>query len=144
MPEEKPSQSMSFSGGNLSNVQIGGQAGRDLVANQNQQLQSEGTEKALTQADVVELIAQLELLLRTSGLPEAQAEKAVKHLEAAKEEAQAEEPDKDFAAKSLQRATKVLKDAGETVDAGTGLWQKVQPILSSLLPWLGVAASFFS
>ena len=59
-------------------------------------------------------------------------------------EEQEEKPDKDFAAKSLQRATKVLKEAGETVDAGTSLWSKVQPIINRLSPWLGVAASFFA
>ncbi|MEA5472339.1 hypothetical protein [Spirulina sp. 06S082] len=77
------------------------------------------------------------------SLKEEKTVKAIKHLETAKEEVQEEEPDKDFAAKSLQRATKVLKEAGETVEAGTDLWQKVQPIITKLLPWLGVAASFF-
>ena len=56
---------------------------------------------------------------------------------------QEEEPDKEFAAKNLQRATKVLKEAGETVEAGTSLWQKVKPILETVSPWLGVAVSFF-
>jgi hypothetical protein len=111
---------------------------------QNQQIGTSESSKPLTQADVVELIVQLEELFRSSGLPEAQTAKAIKHLEAAKKEAQEEKPDKDFAAKNLQRATKVLKEAGETVEAGTSLWKKVQPIITKLLPWLGVAASFFA
>lgn len=142
MAEEKPSQSFSISGGQLENVQIGGIAGQNLDVTQNQQVSASESSEALTQADVVKLIAQLEELFRTSGLPEAQTAKAIKHLEAAKEEAQEKEPDKDFAAKNLQRATKVLKEAGETVDAGTSLWQKVKPILESITPWLGVATSF--
>ena len=36
MPEEKPSQSLNISGGQLSDVQIGGMAGRDLNITQNQ------------------------------------------------------------------------------------------------------------
>lgn len=144
MPEEKPSQSFSISGGQLSDVQIGGMAGQDMNVTQNQQIGASESSKPLTQTDVVELIAQLEELFRSSGLPEAQTAKAIKHLEAAKEEAKEEKPDKDFAAKNLQRATKVLKSAGETVEAGTSLWKKVQPIITRLLPWFGVAAGFFA
>lgn len=65
--------------------------------------------------------------------------KAIRSIDTAKDEVQADEPDKEFAAKSLQRATKVLKDAGETVEAGTSLWQKVTPILEAVSPWLNVA-----
>ncbi|MEO0841102.1 MAG: hypothetical protein AAF063_19630 [Cyanobacteria bacterium J06643_5] len=144
MPEEKHSQSFSISGGQLSDVQLGGMAGNDMNVTQNQQIGTSESSKALTQKDVVELIAQLEELFRSSDLPPAQTTKAIKHLEAAKEEVQEKEPDKDFAAKNLQRATKVLKSAGETVEAGTSLWKKVQPIITKLLPWFGVAASFFS
>ena len=142
MPEEKPSQSFSISGAQLSDVQIGGIAGQDMNVTQNQQIGTSESSKPLTQADVVELIAQLEELFRSSDLLEAQTAKAIKHLESAKEEVQEEKPDKEFAAKNLQRATKVLKEAGETVDAGTILWQKIKPILETISPWLGVAASF--
>ncbi|MDJ0575697.1 MAG: hypothetical protein AB4038_06930 [Prochloraceae cyanobacterium] len=145
MPEEKPSQSFSISGSQLSDVQIGGIAGQDMNVTQNQQIGTTESSKPLTQADVVELIIQLEELFRNSGLPEAQTAKAIKHLEAAKEEVHEEELDKDFVAKNLQRAIKVLKvvkETGETVEAGASLWEKVQPIINKLLPWLGVAASF--
>ncbi|NEP58539.1 MAG: hypothetical protein F6K31_16235 [Symploca sp. SIO2G7] len=142
MPKEKPSQSFSISGSQLSDVQIGGMAGRDMDLTQNQQIGASESSKPLTQADVIELIAQLEELFSSSGLPETQTAKAIKHLEAAKEEAQEEKPDKDFAAKNLQRATKVLKEAGETVEAGSSLWQKVKPILETIAPWLGVATNF--
>ncbi|BBD63251.1 hypothetical protein NIES2109_61010 (plasmid) [Nostoc sp. HK-01] len=142
--EEKPSQSFSISGGQLSDVQIGGMAGRDINVTQNQEIGTSESSKTLTQADVVELIAQLEGLFRSSDLPETQTAKVIQFLDAAKDEVQQKEPDKDFAAKNLQRATKVLKEAGETVEAGTGLWQKVEPIITKLLPWLGVAASFFT
>ena len=141
---ENPSQSLNISGGQLSNVQIGGQAGRDLDVNQTQNISQSGSEDSLTPMNVVELITQLEELFNSLDLPKKDKEKAIKHLESAKDEAQEENPDKEFAAKSLQRATKVLKEAGNTVDAGTNLWSKVQPIISRLSPWLGVAASFFA
>ena len=144
MPEEKSSQSFSISGGQLFDVQIGGMTVNDMNVTQNQQIGTSESPKPLTQTDVVELIAQIEELFRSSDLPPAQTTKAIKHLETVKEEAKEEKPDKDFAAKNLQRATKVLKEAGETVEAGTSLWKKVQPIITKLLPWLGVAAGFFA
>lgn len=143
MPEEKLSQSFRLDGGQLHDVQIGGIAGKDLNVTQNQQIDTSKFSVPLTQTDVVKLITQLEELFCSSGLPDAQKAKAIKHLESAKEEAQEEKPDKEFTAKNLQRATKVLKEAGATVDAGTSLWQKVKPILEIVSPWLGKAVGFF-
>ncbi|MBD2608736.1 CHAT domain-containing protein [Scytonema hofmannii FACHB-248] len=131
------SQSLNISGGNLSGVQLG-QAARDLT--QNQQNTQDGTEKELTLNEVVERIAQIETLFRTSDLPEDLKEKAINLLKSAKDEVKEKEPDKDFATKNLQKATKVLKEANETFGAGQGLWQKLQPIAEQLAPWLGIAA----
>ncbi|MEM6252850.1 MAG: hypothetical protein AAF821_08005 [Cyanobacteria bacterium P01_D01_bin.156] len=142
MAEEQAPQSIHISGGQISNVQIGGLAGRDQTVTQTQQVGADTSGSPLSQADVIDLISQLEQLFSNSVLPDSQKTKAIQHLETVKEEAQAEEPDKEFAAKRLQRATKVLKEAGETVEAGTSLWQKVKPILETISPWLGVATSF--
>lgn len=138
-----PSQSFTISGGQLSNVQIGGIAGRDITINQSQQIGESTAEKSLTPADVVALLDQLKAVLQAADLPDNDKTKAIRGVETAKDEVQADEPDKEFAAKSLQRATKVLKDAGETVEAGTSLWEKVKPILETVSPWLNVAAGFF-
>jgi len=137
--QDNSRQSMTISGGTISG-QVG-QAGQNLTQTQYQN-QSEAT-KQLSSAEVVELIAQIETLLKGSALPSDQKDKAVTYLGAAKEEANSEEPDKQFAAKSLQKTTKILKDASEAVDAGQSLWSKVEPILGQLLPWLGVASHFF-
>lgn len=128
---------MTFSGGQFSNAQIA-QAGRDLT--QNQQINQGEAEKQLTQEDVFALLAQIEELVHSSNLLEAQKEKAIKHLDSAKEEVQQKEPDKDFAAKSLQRGIKVLKEADEAVGVSQGLWKKLEPIATQLAPWLGIAA----
>jgi len=135
--EEKPSQSISISGSQVSGQF--GQAGRDL--NQTQPLRQDVAEKQLTPPEVAKLIAQMEILFRNSDLSEEQKEKALKHLETAKEEIQETEPDKNFAAKSLRRAIKALKEADE-IEAGQG-WQKLELITSKLAPWFGVAADFF-
>lgn len=128
-------QSITINGSQVSG-QIG-QAGRDLIQNQ------VTAEKVLAPVDVVAGLAQIEEVVRTSNLSDTQKSKAIRHIETAKEEAQSKEPQKDFAATSLQRATEVLKNADETVSAGQGLFSKVKPILESLLPWFGVAKSFF-
>lgn len=142
MEESKASQSFSINGGQFSNFQFGGQAGRDLNAIQSQQT-SKGTVAQLTPAEIAALLDQLMTLLQTFDLSANGKATVVRSIEMAKEEVQADKPDKDFAAKSLQRATAVLKDAGETVEAGSSLWQKVKPILEIVGPWLGVAVSFF-
>jgi hypothetical protein len=143
MSEKQNSQTLTISGEQLTNVQIGGVAGQDLTANLQQQIDQGQAEHSLTPTEVVALINELAAVLRQANLPVAATDKALKHLDVAREEAQAPGPDKEFTAKSLQRATTVLKNAGETVDAGTGLWTKVEPIVSKLVPWLGVAVSFF-
>ena len=144
MSAEKSSQSFSIRG-KQSSGQTSGQAKRDRQAPPPTQQRSGGDAKApLTPTDVIELISQLEAVFQSSGLPEVHAIKAIRQLEAAKAEAQSAEPNKAFAANSLQRAAKVLKEASVTVDAGNSLWEKVQPIVSKLSPWLGVGASFFA
>jgi hypothetical protein len=81
MSEEKPSQSMNFSGSQLSGVN----AAQDIGGNVNLTLSNtQGeAEKQLTSIEVVELIAQIEALFRSSDLPEEQKEKALKHLDTA-------------------------------------------------------------
>ncbi|NEN98975.1 MAG: hypothetical protein F6K50_26825 [Moorea sp. SIO3I7] len=147
MPEENFSQSFKITvGQNLYNNTIGGMASGDMNVNQQEQSGKSEPSQPLTQANVVELITQLEELFRSSYLPEAETSQAIKYLEAAKEEAQGEEPDKDFAAKNLQKACtalKGLKEAGETVEAGKNLWETVELIITKLLPWLGKAASSY-
>ncbi|MGB3495673.1 MAG: hypothetical protein WBA57_23290 [Elainellaceae cyanobacterium] len=141
MADEKSLNNNSIRIGNSSswqNVEIGGIAAGDI--NQNQSYQEVTIGSIPDTAEVVNLIGQLEALLQQSNLSTADQEKALKHLDTAKEEAQAEEPDKDYALKSFQRATKVLKDAGETVAASQGLWEQMEGIAQKLAPWFGVAA----
>jgi hypothetical protein len=116
MSEEAPnSQSMNFSG------QVSGvNAAQNVGGSVNQELSSGQGEaaKQLSPTEVIELIAQIEVLFSNSDLSNEQKEKALKHLDTAKEEVKNPEPDKDFAAKSLQRATQVLKQADAAVGAG--------------------------
>ncbi len=144
MENNKASPSINISGDQLSNVQIGGQAGRDLTVTQSQQIGEGIADKPITPDEVADLLDQLKILLQGANLPENDKDRAIRSIETAKDEVQADEPDKEFAAKNLQRATRVLKEAGKTVEAGTGLWSKVQPILEALSSWLGVVTSFLA
>lgn len=142
MEENQLSQSFSVSGGQLSGVQIGGQSAGNLTVNQFQQNGMEISGEQLTASDVADLLDKFTALLQASDLSKSDKVKAIRSVEIAKDEVQADKPDKEFAAKSLQRATKVLKEVGETVDAGTSLWQKIKPIVETVSPWLGIATGF--
>lgn len=142
MSEDKLSQAINISGKKISNVQIGGIARRNQTVHQTQHIDNNRSEAPINQSDVVSLISQLENLLHSSNLSDSHTNQALKHLEIAKEEAQSKEPDKEFTAKSLHRATTVFKEAGETVEASTSLWKKVKPILEAIGPWLGAATRF--
>ncbi|NJL36264.1 MAG: hypothetical protein HC899_05515 [Leptolyngbyaceae cyanobacterium SM1_4_3] len=137
MSENKPYRSQSIS---ISNSQVSGQigqAGRDL--NQNQV----SLEETLASIDIIARLTQIEKIIQSSNFSELHKISAVRLIEVAKEEAQCKEPEKSLAAASLKRATEVLKNADEAVGVGKGLFDRIQPIIESLLPWLGVAKNFF-
>ena len=138
-PQEKPSQVLSIQGATVSG-QVA-QAGGNV--NQTQHIHQGSSERQLTVTEVVELMAQIEPLIKIAALRDDQKNKAKTHLEVAKESVQEEEPDKDYAAKSLQKAIKILQATNEGVEASQGLWHQVKPILQQLLPWLGVSSNFF-
>ncbi|MEQ8996525.1 MAG: hypothetical protein RID53_08475 [Coleofasciculus sp. B1-GNL1-01] len=136
MPDEKASQSQSFTGSPVS-----GQVGQGRDFQQIQSHQAASPEKQLSTPEAIELLSQLETLLQDADLPAPEKEKAIRYLGAAQEAAK--EEDKEFAAGSLKRMNEKLQTAGETFEASQNLWQKVKPILASLVTWLGVATDFF-
>ena len=136
MPQENPPQSIVFNGGTISG-QLG-QSGRDL--NQNQYNYQGTVEEQLSLREVLELIEKIQSLFSYSDLPDKQKKLVLKHIDYAKDAVQEEQPDKNTAAKSLQKATQALKEANETLGAGQGLWQKLEPIAKQLAPWLGITA----
>jgi hypothetical protein len=105
--------------------------------------ESTSEEKPLTQEKIIDLLAEIEQLIRKSAeLPEAEKEKSLQYLGTAKEEAKQTEPDKDLIAKSLKRMAETLKTTSETVASTKTLWDSVKPILLALPSWLGVAKNF--
>lgn len=134
--EPKNSQSISISGSTLSNAPVAQACGN---VNQSQQVGTNNSSEQLQLSDVVALLDQLKELLNNSSLSEEQKDKAMRGVEAAKDEATEEEPDKSYAGKGLERAAKVLKTANEALGEGTNLWEKAEPIFKKLLPYFGIA-----
>jgi len=135
--EQSPNQSFSISGSTFSGgVQTNGAAGGDVTRQANQ-----GTfDTPPSQQEAIALLVQLEDLLQQSSLPPTDKQKAIQYLDSAREEAQEDEPDKDYALKSFQKATKVIQSAGQTIEATSLLWDNVEGIAQKLAPWFGVAA----
>ncbi len=105
--------------------------------------QASGKEK-LTQAQVVQLLAELEEKIQQSALPENVKDNTLKRLEASSVEVQEQEPDKQLFAGNLKRATENLSQARQATEEGKKLWDEVFPILKKVGTWGGVAVSFFS
>lgn len=141
MSEQKPSQSINISGSSSSGSQFG-LAGRDQT--QSQQVINSSTTQELSREKVLDLLTNLEKVIKTTGLSQTHQDKALRYLDAAKEEVTSENTDKKFTADSLKKVASVLKETNETIETSQKIWDKIQPIFKQLLPWLGVATSFFS
>lgn len=87
------------------------------------------------------LLAEIEILVQQSMLPEREKGKATAYLTSAKEEVEQKEPDKELVAKNLKRASDTIKNTSETVEAGKNLWETLQKMLPPIVTWLGVAKS---
>ncbi|WP_088243188.1 caspase family protein [Calothrix rhizosoleniae] len=96
----------------------------------------------LTWEEFIQKLVQIEELVNSaSELPAATKDKSLRYLLAAQEEAQATEPDKEFAASNLKRVAETLKNVTETVTSTQTLWGNVEPILLQLNNWLKVDVS---
>jgi hypothetical protein len=104
------------------------------------QLSDAKSDSVLTTPEVVELLNKIAELLSVSTLPDATKEDAMTYLNAAKKATGGEEPKKETAAINLKEMAETLANAAKTVEASKGLWDKVQPMLTEVARWLGVAA----
>ena len=138
--KDKATQSISIGGGTITNSPIA-QAGGDLQISQ--QVVESPTNTGLTVDEVLGLIDSFAAIVRESSLSEKQKEQVLHHVTSGKYAVQEKEPNKEIVKQDLQRATKVIKDVDEAVSAGQGLWQKLEPVVTKLAGWLGVAANIF-
>jgi hypothetical protein len=136
---ERPSQVLSITGGTISG-QVA-QAGGNVT--QTQSIGPGRIESQLTSSEIAEIMTAIATLLQDSTLSDPQKQQASTHLAAAKAATQETEPDKDYAAKSLQKVLNLLKNTNESIEVSQGLLTKIVPIVKQLLPWLGVTSHFF-
>jgi hypothetical protein len=109
-----------------------------FVQGDNNQI-SQGEQVSTT--EVIEMLAYLEDKIQNlTALPEAEREKSIKRLEAAKVEAIESEPNKDSIANSLKRVNETLNEAGETTQEVKELVKELFPTVVKVAGWLGYAA----
>jgi uncharacterized protein YjbI with pentapeptide repeats len=100
--------------------------------------------RALTQADVVRLLGQIEQMIQQADLPPDIKEESSSYLGAAKKAVEKEEPKKALAAENLKGMAENLQSASKTMEASKSIWNTVKPVLEKLPTWFGVASNFFS
>ncbi len=130
--------SQNISGNN--NVTAKGNNNTFVQGNNNQINQGVNAEQ-MTATEVVEMLAYLEQQIQNlTALPEAEQQKSIKRLEAAKVEVQESEPDKESIAKNLKRVNETLNEAGETTEEVKKLAKELFPTVVKVAGWLGCAA----
>jgi transcription initiation factor IIF auxiliary subunit len=130
--------------GGISQSNSGSMAGgmQAAIGNYNKQgmnAETSSDSNTPTQAEVVELLAQIERIIQDAELPEVATSKATKYIEAAKIEAEESEPDKQLISKNLERVTKNLEEVDKTVDTSKRIFEKVVPLVMRISSWLGMA-----
>lgn len=140
-------------GGSAYNVQgdniraIQGEGNQGVLGDNNtvtQKAQGDAaTEEALSQADVIALLVELEKLVREAQLSEDAKEEATMYLGAAKKATEKEEPKKETALANLQSVAETLETASKAANASANLWDKTKPIILKVAGWLGAAAGSY-
>jgi hypothetical protein len=144
MVNAKSPQSMSITGSVLSGAQVAMAQTQGGQTSQSQQgsFAAGDAENSMTAAKVVELLSELEGLLKHSEVPAEHLDKASKYLDVVKDEVQEKEPDKELAAKNLQKMAQALKAANEATESGKKLWEKAIPVVGQLIKWFGITRTF--
>ena len=113
------------------------QGENNQVVQHNKEEKSE--EKSLTQKDVLQLLAELEGLVKKSQIPPETKAEIGDYLKATQRATDKEEPKKQTAIANLESAAETLETASKTLDAGKTLWTKAKPIVVRIAGWLGAA-----
>jgi hypothetical protein len=106
--------------------------------------QSNQNTSQLSLKEVVDILAQVEEMVRSSQLPNDEKITASAYVTVAKKEIQQADVDKNDVAKNLKRAGETIKSASETVQNTKQLWTSLKPLFLKVGEWLGVAKDFFS
>lgn len=140
----------SLSSGNVNNIQgtniraaqgndIQAVIGDDNLVKQTTEGNIHGIEN-LTQADILQLLTELESLIKETELPAATKAEVIEDLSAVKTATDREEPNKKRALDRLTSVAETLEKTSKSLDAGQKIWQTAKPVLIKLATWLGAAA----
>lgn len=140
----------SLSSGNVNNIQgtniraaqgndIQAVIGDDNLVKQTTEGNIHGIEN-LTQADILQLLTELESLIKETELPAATKAEVIEDLSAVKTATDREEPNKKRALDRLTSVAETLEKTSKGLDAGQKIWQTAKPVLIKVATWLGAAA----
>ncbi len=114
------------------------------IGNNNQQTmttQAAATGKQPTKEDVVQMLAEIEQMIRSGELPADTKEEAIMYLGAAKMATTKAEPNKALIATNLGGMAETLQNASQNEGKGKTLWEKAKPVLLKITDWLGQAVA---
>jgi hypothetical protein len=114
-------------------VQADNNSGAIAVGHGNQATNNNSTKSGLSKAEVDELFTKAIAEVQKLKLPGGASNTAANQLEVAKDEAIKDEPDLEYVAKTLEKATATVKKAGVLVTATTALGK----LLTPLAIWVG-------
>jgi len=137
---EASSQKVSQNLGTNAGAVQGVAAGRDAYADQTA---IQETTQRVSKDEAVNLLEQIEVLLKSANLPSKLEDGTLSYVQAAQGEARKEEPRKQLVTGNLEGAIELLKNASGAVDSAKELLGKLKEPVKKLAHWLGVAASFF-
>jgi hypothetical protein len=110
--------------------------GNNATLTNSKAIQSTGPEEILT------LINKMQHIVQHSDLPDTQKEKCNLHLQTVAVETQEEKPDKEYAAKAMEKVLHVLKNSDIISDSGVLVQKELQPLITKMIPWLGEDKKF--
>lgn len=100
----------------------------------------ENAKTPLTKKDVIKLLAELEVLVKTAELPAETKEEIVDDLNSAKKATNKDEPNKNRALERLGSVAETLEKTSKTVESSHKIWTTAKPIIVKIATWLGAAA----
>lgn len=122
----------------IKNSNISGQVAIGDNNRQQKIVKTFGYGNAITSQEILKIIKEMQNLVQNSVLQDEKKSKCLRHLQTVKDETQAKEPDKEYAAKTLQKLNYLLN----STSTGDGVIDKIQPLITRMLPWLGETKRF--
>jgi AbiTii len=136
--------------GNINSIQgndnytLQGDKNQSIFGDGNQVNQQQEATETLTKADILQLLTELESLIKETELSAETKAEVIEDLSAAKTATNREEPNKKRALERLTSVAETLEKTSKSLDAGQKIWQTAKPILIKVATWLGaVAGSHF-